>query len=1299
MLSRGRTVLLASAAGSLGGAALAAVDAVRATTALGDQADGNVVELVAALVGRYGMTGAFVGCVGGLVASVVGLMPTRSRRRAVALLGVVAGAWLATRLYAGPAIREHWAAWPLRIATPVLVGVAAVAFVEGVGWCARGPRLRLACGGVVAVTLAVALDAFDTWGLLGAYGYLRTTLWLAILALLGLAIALPWIRAAGRGQRIAAACVVIVAVLAVFATPEGFIAFAFRERARYGARCLDAWRSVFPPDRTGDVVEADAEFQARRAAELSPAHRARVRQRLDEFVPNRDHWNLLWITIDTLRADRLSCHGHRPITTPVLDKLAGEGALFEQATAQFPITHYSFQSMFYGRYPTATPLFRSARGIREQSDKSVTLAGLLSRRGFFTGTVPAVPPARLKTGPYEVMATGFEVVQPGRPKTWKNAAEIQTHCAKTFLEQAKDRRWHLWLHYMEPHLPYDLHPEHDFGSSREQLYLSEIARADAEIGKVLQSLRDLGVYDKTVIVVNSDHGEAFGEHNSMAHGSTLYEEQIHVPLIIRVPGLKPRALKTPVENVDIMPTMIDLLDVDHDLAMQGSSLVPLLVGGDADPDAPEDLQLAELPGTIGQLSSTTANRDAFRHGDWKLVWNPSDGFAELYDLAADPHELRNVAEENKDVVAAMRGMLAVLKAESASVNRAGDVRVEDLQTVVSGLPPEQRGPRLRRAIRAQERGVRDALESYLADASMPESLRRQLTLEGESLLADGLADAAWRLVTPRSGWASIVAGLDLLTHCARPTLVVDDARAGTLRELLAAPAPVSLRAALVLARAGRSDGRARLQTAAEAAVGEERFLGLVGMAMLGVGIGRSELEQMVVPLAMFPSRCVPLLEGLAGIPSASVVPMLWELLEESYLNHRVRDAALALLERLDTTDAVVAWLPSLSTWDPETTVKARAIADRVFGRERRQQLEEAGRLAAEAYNGANIGRYRHAVEVWKRAADICGNDRAAAPCLLQAARLLHLMGEDAERDALRRRIAESGAAEAWLVAAARLPDVPRKEAPIPLIVAEIRPSGVVPQIPAMNGLWRVRVTNPGPHHVPGGRWPLAPVWLAAFARGRDRLPFDAVRQPLLQGGVAAGASRWIWVQSRVPPLGGDLDLRLAGLWPRGGGVPLPRANRTTLPLRYPGSGAVGVDPTDVTFSGRDIYEGWIPAPGLLARDVDEDGSFRWVAGGRETWLLSALLADRKKPVVLEIELAAESRHADTARIRVEVAWADTLTQPPVQSLDLDVPANGQWSRQEREVPAQDGKGVRWLRITPLDGSEIVRIKGVRIRVP
>ena len=1298
-MSAPRTLVVVCVAGAVGGLGIGLVDTARGVAALGSQSSGNVIPLCMALLGRYGVTGAALGLLFGFMTVTGRRLAPRGRDRAAALVGLGLGAALSWKLYSGPAISDHPMVWPLRLVTPLAVAVGAAVFVRVLAFAAgrSGSSLGGAVVASVFVAAAVCGDTLDTWAVLGAYGYLRTILWVLVMACLGLAVAIPWSAKCGHGAGRGMTLVLVAGLLAALAPPEDFVRFAFRERTRYGARCLDLWRllSRSETDR-GDVTE-DEGFAARRLAELSPARRDRIRSRLDAAVPDRGDWNLLWITVDTLRADGLSCYGRRPVTTPVLDQLAAKGTRFANAASQFPITHYSFQSMFYGRYPTATPLFRSSRDIDERQENNLTLAGLLRERGFYTGTVPGVPATELGAGQYQVMAEGFEVVQPGRPKTWRYDGPAQTHCALTFLEQAGDRRWCLWLHYMEPHRPYRFHEEHDFGNGLEERYLSEIARADAEIGRVMEALRERGELDRTVIVVNSDHGEAFGHHGTWYHGSTLYEEQLHVPLIVRAPQVGPRVITNLVENVDIMPTVLDLLDIDHELPLQGSSLIPLMLGGDGDEDAPEQVQLAELPGTIAELSSTSANRDAFRHEQYKFIWNPTDGIAELYDMAVDPGELLNVAAERPDVLARMQGMLAVLKRECRTINRDPVEAAPGLLDQVRELPSEERVGRLMKAVRGREPGLREALPLVLQDPGVGERERRLLLLACEPVLGSDVRPFAWGLLAPDHGWASAVAGLDLLLRGPRDDRTAAEERDETLRSLLTAPRPVALRAAVMLARAGDDAGRTVLQGAAAGPRGLDRLLGQVGLSMSGDASHRPSLEARVVPLATHPERAVLVLEGLAGVPASSVVPALWDLLQEPFVDHRVRAAALSLLSRLDPADAAIAWSASLSAGDPEGQQRARQVADQVLGPARRAELEAAGRAVAGARDGAAAGRTRAAVDLWLKAAASLGDDRSAAPCLLQAARSWHLLGRTEERDALCDRVRASGAVDAWKTAARHLPAALRAPDRLPLVIEEVEASPLVSQVPSQPGLWRARVRNPGPAFLPGGRWPVAPLFLAGFARGEDRLPFSVRKLPLADGGLPAGETAWVWLPGVAPAEGGDLSVRLAGVWPGADAVNVPAAFERTLPLSFPGRGAEGADPAALSHDGEAIRGAWILSPQVTAASVDAEGAFTWAATGDEAWLMSPLLKDEGQPLQVKVALAAVSRHQEVARVRVDVAYGSMPGEAPMRSMNLPIPADGEWVERTAVFPPLEGVGVRWFRVAPLEGAELIRIRQVDVR--
>jgi arylsulfatase A-like enzyme len=227
-------------------------------------------------------------------------------------------------------------------------------------------------------------------------------------------------------------------------------------------------------------------------------------------------------------------------------------------------------------------------------------------------------------------------------------------------------KWIVWTHFFEPHSRYMEHeefPVHTTGlQGLQDKYDAEVMFVDKYIGEVLDTLDKTGEADKTAVVIFSDHGEAFGEHRfggerMYFHGQTLYDELLRVPLMIRVPGLKPRVVDQNVALLDLAPTLLDLVKAPRPPSMHGRSLLPLLLG---EPLPPERIYAEMLPAT-----SWNHNWRALVDGNWKLIQKLSENTVELYDLSKDPTEQHNLAAEDKDEVTRLgREIKALLAGET-----------------------------------------------------------------------------------------------------------------------------------------------------------------------------------------------------------------------------------------------------------------------------------------------------------------------------------------------------------------------------------------------------------------------------------------------------------------------------------------------------------------------------------------------------------------------------------------------------------------------------------------------------------
>ncbi len=350
--------------------------------------------------------------------------------------------------------------------------------------------------------------------------------------------------------------------------------------------------------------------------------------------------NLLLITLDTTRADRLGCYGRAAAITPNLDALARQGARAAEAYTSVPLTLPSLATMFTGLYPIAHGVRNN--GYYRLAASIPTLAESLRNAGYRTGAVVAAYPLMAKFG----LARGFERYDDSldaRELVSDYDSEIPADRVRDkFLAwvrtlDAGDRPFFAWVHFYDPHLPYRPHREFAdrLGRDESGLYDQEVAYMDRHVGAVLADLKSRGLLERTLVVAAGDHGEDLGEHQEHGHGIFCYQESLRVPLILNQAGVLPAActLQGQLNLVDLMPTLLELLGLPAPAGMQGESFARRLFA-DAPPPprsfyfeslfAKEDLNWAPLMGLLS--------------GPDKYISLP---VPELYDLASDPGERAN----------------------------------------------------------------------------------------------------------------------------------------------------------------------------------------------------------------------------------------------------------------------------------------------------------------------------------------------------------------------------------------------------------------------------------------------------------------------------------------------------------------------------------------------------------------------------------------------------------------------------------------------------------------------------------
>jgi arylsulfatase A-like enzyme len=389
--------------------------------------------------------------------------------------------------------------------------------------------------------------------------------------------------------------------------------------------------------------------------------------------------NVIFILVDTLRADHLGAYGYARPTSPNVDALARESLQFEDSRSQASCTFPSANSILTSRYPSAF-LGQAPERALGIPDSIPSIAEILQERGFRTAAVSASPVVRNTPGRFNPGAgfgRGFESFH--EDCVWKNAACVN-RAAIPLLESTDKRPFFLYLHYLDPHGPYAPPKNHrrrwalgkpekkfvrdgnpnpigdmlykgapDPGVTPadlqylKDLYDEEIAFFDSRLPELMAAIRKAGLLDDTILVFAADHGEEFLEHGHIKHCRVLFDSSIKTPLLLRIPGVEPRKIAQPVQNLDLVPTLLDYLGVDTaGLTFEGKSLRPLIEGtGETDP---------HQYGMQGTLRSAA-------DGQHKLIHDLGQGSFALYDLKADPREMRDTLRTERRAFHGLREAL------------------------------------------------------------------------------------------------------------------------------------------------------------------------------------------------------------------------------------------------------------------------------------------------------------------------------------------------------------------------------------------------------------------------------------------------------------------------------------------------------------------------------------------------------------------------------------------------------------------------------------------------------------------
>jgi arylsulfatase A-like enzyme/Tfp pilus assembly protein PilF len=374
--------------------------------------------------------------------------------------------------------------------------------------------------------------------------------------------------------------------------------------------------------------------------------------------------NVVVVTVDTLRADRLHCYGYPNIETPVLDGIAQRGALFENAVVQTPLTPPSHASIFTGQNPNVHKVRNTGGFVLQPS--SHPLARLLHEQGWQTGAFVGSAVLKKLFG----FNNGFDVYddempRPGNRNEFREdperKASVVVDRAIHWLENRNSGSpFFLWVHLYDPHIPYAPPPE--FAAKyKGRPYDAEIAYSDAQLGRLFEAVGKKSPADQTLIAVLSDHGESLGEHGELTHGVFLYDSTMRIPFLMAGPGIPAGVrIRPQVRSIDFLPTLLELMGGRAPGYVQGASLVAAFSGK----TPATDLSYAET--LYPKMNMNWAELRSIRTDRWKYIRAPR---AELYDLAADPHEQKNVLAEN-------RAEVQKLESELKKIAGSGSEKVE-----------------------------------------------------------------------------------------------------------------------------------------------------------------------------------------------------------------------------------------------------------------------------------------------------------------------------------------------------------------------------------------------------------------------------------------------------------------------------------------------------------------------------------------------------------------------------------------------------------------------------------------------
>jgi arylsulfatase A-like enzyme len=371
----------------------------------------------------------------------------------------------------------------------------------------------------------------------------------------------------------------------------------------------------------------------RRATAQARLQASRERQRraprAGQRGPVLEDAHILLITVDALRADHLGTYGYARPTSPNLDRLAKTSVVFDRVYAPAPHSSFSLSSLMTSEYLHETLDLGNPAPTR-------TLATELAHAGyhtaaFYTDGIFHTEAERLHG--YERDAFGFALHDPVKYSAEALTDRVLAEVDRTVARGEPSSLF--WVHYFDVHEPYQ---DTYFGRSDMDRYDSEIRHVDAQLERLIREF-EARVSRQVIVVISADHGEEFYEHGGVYHGSSLYDEQVRIPLIVRAPGLQPRRIEAPVASIDLAPSLLEWVGLPAPGSMRGADLRPAMLGD---------------PGDAGPVFSAVIHKKMVVRWPYKLIADLRFGLFELYDLARDPHERDNLADRQPALLASLR---------------------------------------------------------------------------------------------------------------------------------------------------------------------------------------------------------------------------------------------------------------------------------------------------------------------------------------------------------------------------------------------------------------------------------------------------------------------------------------------------------------------------------------------------------------------------------------------------------------------------------------------------------------------